>query len=164
LAAGLLHIVLLLGGILVGFATIRGSAHHSTLGRLRRRAFLLVPMLVCIVAPAMALPGLDAIKGQTTRTHAGARRHHSIHLNWHAPVNSPKPVVGYNIYRSIDGGKSFRKINTLPVRKTEYDDLMVRHGTTYFYFVKSVGKKGVESGPSNTIQLTVPDKRALVHP
>jgi hypothetical protein len=157
LAAGLLHIVLLLGGILVGFAAIRCSASHSALHRVRRRAaFLLIPMLVCIVVPAMAFPGLDASKGQTTRTHAGARRHHSIHLNWHAPVNSPKPVVGYNIYRSIDGGKSFRKINTLPVRKTEYDDLMVRHGTTYFYFVKSVGKKGVESGPSNTIQLTVP--------
>jgi fibronectin type 3 domain-containing protein len=71
-------------------------------------------------------------------------------------VNSPKPVVGYNIYRSVDGGKTFRKRNTSPIRKTEYDDLRVRHGTTYSYFVKSVDKNGMESGPSNTIQLTVP--------
>jgi hypothetical protein len=156
LAAGLLHLVLFLGGMPVRLAAIRRSAHHSAPGGARRRAFLLAPMLVCVVVPAMALHDLNATKDQTSRAHAGARRHHTIHLNWHAPVNSPKRVVGYNIYRSSDGGKSFKKRNPSPIRKTEYNDLWVRHGSTYFYFVKSVDKKGVESRPSNTIQLTVP--------
>jgi hypothetical protein len=117
-------------------------------------------MLACIVVPAIALPGLAAVKDRTAdqaaRAPAGERRHHFIHLAWHPPVKSPKPVAGYNIYRSSDGGKSFEKLNTLPVRKAEYTDRRVQHGMTYLYFVKSVDKEGEESGPSNRIQLTVP--------
>jgi hypothetical protein len=124
--------------------------------------------LACIVAPAIALPGLAPVKdhtadqaadhttGQAARAPAGKRRHHFIHLAWHPPVKSPKPVAGYNIYRSSDGGKNFEKLNTLPVRKPEYTDRRVRHGMTYFYFVKSVDKEGEESGPSNRIELAVP--------
>jgi hypothetical protein len=125
-------------------------------------------MLACIVVPAMALPGLAPVKDHTAdqtthqtadqaaRAPAGKRRHHFIHLAWHPPVKSPKPVTGYNVYRSNDGGKSFKKLNTLPVRKPEYTDWRVRHGMTYFYFVKSVDKEREESAPSNRIQLTVP--------
>jgi hypothetical protein len=125
-------------------------------------------MLACIVVPAIALPGLAAVKdhtadqaadhtaGHAVRAPAGERRHHFIHLAWHPPVKSPKPVTGYNVYRSSDGGKSFKKLNALPVRKPEYADWRVRHRMTYLYFVKSVDKEREESGPSNRIQLTVP--------
>ena len=161
MAAGPLQIILFLGGVLVGFAAIRCSASHSALRRVRRRAaFLLVPMLACIVVPAIALPGPAAVKDRTAdqaaRAPAGKRRHHFIHLTWHPPVKSPKPVTGYNIYRSSDRGKRFKKLNTLPVRKPEYTDWNVRHGMTYLYYVKSVDKEREESGPSNRIQLTVP--------
>ena len=89
-------------------------------------------------------------------TVASSKSHHRIHLRWNAPPQSSVPVAGYNIYRSDDGGKTFRKVNGLPVAKTEYNDRLVRRGLTYIYLVKSVGNKGGESGPSNEIRLRVP--------
>ena len=47
-------------------------------------------------------------------------------------------------------------MNALPIPKPEYDDAAVRSGATYLYVVKSVDKKGVESGASNKFQITVP--------
>jgi fibronectin type 3 domain-containing protein len=82
--------------------------------------------------------------------------HHTIHLHWNAPAQSSEPVAGYNIYRSSDGGKHFKKINKSPSAKPEYDDRAVRRGVTYIYVVKSVDNKGAESGPSNEIRMRVP--------
>ena len=65
-------------------------------------------------------------------------------------------MTGYNIYRSDDGGKTFTKLNRLPVAKTEYNDRAVRRGVSYIYLVKSVDNKGAESGPSNKIRVRVP--------
>ena len=113
-------------------------------------------MLACIAVPVMALPSLAAIERPAVQTHADRRRHHTIHLAWHPPAHSRDPVAGYNVYRSSDGGKSFSKLNSSPVTKPRYDDARLRPGTTYFYFVKSVDKKGAESKASNTIRLRVP--------
>lgn len=82
--------------------------------------------------------------------------HPAIHLSWNAPATSHDPVDGYNVYRSQDGGRHFRKLNTSPIAKPEYDDPAVRRGASYMYWVKSVDKKGKESGPSNRIQMHVP--------
>jgi fibronectin type 3 domain-containing protein len=110
-------------------------------------------MMACV---AVALPRLAFVKDQSAQAHAGRSQHHTIHLAWHPPANSRNPVAGYNIYRSSNGGKSFSRVNALPIPKPEYDDATVRRGTTYLYVVKSVDNKGVESGPSNKIRLTVP--------
>jgi fibronectin type 3 domain-containing protein len=110
-------------------------------------------MLACV---AVVLIGLSFLKGRSTQARVEASRRHTIHLEWQPPAKSRKPVAGYNIYRSNDGGGSFSKLNTLPIPKSEYDDATVRRGTAYLYIVKSVGKKGVESGPSNEIRMAVP--------
>jgi fibronectin type 3 domain-containing protein len=109
-----------------------------------------------LVFVAVSLIGLSFLKSRSTQARVEASRRHTIHLAWLPPAKSRKPVAGYNIYRSSDGGDSYSKLNTLPIPRSEYDDASVRRGTTYFYRVKSVGKKGVESGPSNEIRMAVP--------
>jgi fibronectin type 3 domain-containing protein len=110
-------------------------------------------MMACV---AVVPPGLAFARDRSAQAHAGRSQHHTIHLAWHPPANSPKPVAGYNIYRSSNGGKSFSRVNALPIPKPEYDDTTVRSGATYLYVVKSVDKKGVESGPSNKFRIAVP--------
>jgi fibronectin type 3 domain-containing protein len=83
-------------------------------------------------------------------------RHHAAYLQWQSPKYSPDEVAGYNVYRSTDGGATFHKLNTSPVGKAKYVDKTVQSGMAYHYQVKSVDKKGVESGPSNQITLKVP--------
>ena len=145
---------LLLGGVLVVYAVIRYNAGRSVLPRVRRRlASVLLAMMACV---AMARPAPAFAKDPSAQPHAGRSQHHSVHLAWHPPANSRKPVAGYNIYRSSNAGKSFSRVNALPIPKPEYDDATVRSGATYLYVVKSVDKKGAESGPSNKFRITVP--------
>ena len=86
-------------------------------------------------------------------TGAGASR--AINLSWDAPVNGSVPVVGYNVYRSVAGG-AFQLINSSVVAQTTYTDRTVTSGTTYSFYVKTVGQNRVESAASNKIALTVP--------
>jgi fibronectin type 3 domain-containing protein len=97
-----------------------------------------------------------AASSQTRTVRAKGQVHHRIHLHWNAPAQSSEAMAGYNIYRSSDGGKSFKKVNTSPVAKPEYDDTAVRRGLTYIYVVKSVDNNGAESGPSNKIRMRMP--------
>lgn len=103
----------------------------------------------------MAGPG--TVRSSQATVHATRKAHHHwVHLRWNAPTQSAVAVTGYNIYRSDDGGKTFRKVNRSRVAKTEYNDRSVRGGVSYIYLVKSVGNKGAESGPSNELRLRVP--------
>jgi fibronectin type 3 domain-containing protein len=81
---------------------------------------------------------------------------HSVDLTWDAPVKSPVPVVGYNIYRSADEGFSYHILNSAPVQGTAFVDTLLQSGRTYLYVVKSVDAQGVESIPSNAIHVTIP--------
>ena len=87
---------------------------------------------------------------------ATPKYHHAVHLSWKAPARSRDPVAGYNIYRSEGRSKHFRKLNTKPVTKPEYDDPAIHRGATYMYWVKSVDKRGKESDPSNRIHVHIP--------
>jgi hypothetical protein len=80
---------------------------------------------------------------------------HEVDLSWDAPVSSPDPVAGYNIYRSTGSG-SFVLINSSLDSAVVYVDSTVVSGATYSYEVKSVGASGVESVASNQITLTIP--------
>jgi hypothetical protein len=80
---------------------------------------------------------------------------HSVDLSWNAPTSSPDPVVGYNIYRSPSSG-SPQLLNPTPTTGTAYVDNSVVAGTTYTYTVESVDTNGVQSVPSNSIQVTIP--------
>jgi hypothetical protein len=93
---------------------------------------------------------------QVTLSGSGTAVQHEIDLTWNAPSSSPDPVAGYNVYRSTNGGGAFTKLNSSPASQVAYTDTAVQSGTTYTYEVKSVDANGVESTPSNEINLTVP--------
>jgi hypothetical protein len=93
---------------------------------------------------------------QVALSGTGTAVQHEIDLSWDAPSSSADPVAGYNVYRSTDGGGSFTKLNSSPDSQLDYTDSAVQSGTAYVYEIKSVDASGVESGPSNQINLTVP--------
>jgi fibronectin type 3 domain-containing protein len=82
---------------------------------------------------------------------------HYVDLSWKAPSSSPIPIVGYNIYRSADGGLSYVQLNASPIKETKYRDGLIENGRNYRYVVKSVSAKGVESTPSNTFEANFPE-------
>jgi len=81
---------------------------------------------------------------------------HQVDLSWDPPGNSPVEVIGYNIYRSIDGTSTYQRLNFSVDAETVYLDSTVQSGLSYDYFVKSVDPAGIESDPSNTIKVTIP--------
>ena len=80
---------------------------------------------------------------------------HEVALSWNAPVSSPDPVAGYNIYRSTGSG-SFVLINSSPDVIVAYTDAAVTTGVAYSYQVTSVDFSGMESVPSNGVTVTIP--------
>jgi hypothetical protein len=82
---------------------------------------------------------------------------HYVDLNWNAPSNSPLPIIGYNIYRSADGGLSYARLNASPIKETKYRDSLIENGRTYRYLVRSISANGVESSYSNTFDATFPE-------
>jgi fibronectin type 3 domain-containing protein len=78
---------------------------------------------------------------------------HSVTLNWNV---STSPVVGYNVYRATQPGGPYTKLNSSPIRETNYADSAVQSGQTYFYVVTAVNGNGVESRFSNKVQASVP--------
>ena len=84
---------------------------------------------------------------------------HRVDLHWNAPTISPVPVVGYNVYRSADGGEHKHCMNcpkSSPLKDTKYTDYLVQSGRTYTYWVTSLSASGTESVPSNIVDVTIP--------
>ena len=79
-----------------------------------------------------------------------------VDLTWNAPVDSPDPVAGYDIFRSTGSSSAYQLLNLIPDRQTTYVDSSVQLGTTYNYYVTSVDRSGAQSGPSNTITVPIP--------
>jgi hypothetical protein len=80
---------------------------------------------------------------------------HKVSLSWSAPVNSPVPVTGYNIYRATGASTTFQPLSSDDIQ-TSYVDLTVVASTTYTYYVTSVDSAGAESVPSNQVTVTIP--------
>jgi hypothetical protein len=96
------------------------------------------------------------LAGYTASTATGqssglAPPHHQVSLSWDA---SPS-VNGYNIYRSTQLGGPFTKINPVLDVNTNFADLSVAAGQTYYYVTTAV-RSGLESGYSNEVQASVP--------
>lgn len=81
---------------------------------------------------------------------------YQINLTWNAPVNSPDPVAGYNVYRAAGGSSSYRLLNASVNLSTSFIDTTVQSGSSYSYFVESVDAEGNQSGPSNTYLVSIP--------
>jgi fibronectin type 3 domain-containing protein len=69
-------------------------------------------------------------------------------LSW-APVTN---ASGYNVYRSTDG-TNFTELTASPQSGTQYTDLEISNGSTYFYAVTAVNPAG-ESGKSSQATAT----------
>jgi len=87
-------------------------------------------------------------QGRTTSPHA-----HSVDLKWKA---SASHVVAYNVYRSDKSQGLYTKLNSSAVSTTNYTDVTVQAGHTYFYVVTAVDDKGHESLFSKQIKAVVP--------
>ena len=79
-----------------------------------------------------------------------------VDLSWDAPSSSTDPVAGYNIYRSTGGSSSYQLLNSSVDTQTTYVDSTVQSGTAYTYYVESVDSSGVESVPSDQVNVTIP--------
>jgi len=78
---------------------------------------------------------------------------HSATLSW---TGSTSSVMGYYIYRGIQTGGPYAKLNATPVSLTTYTDSSVQAGQTYFYVATAVDSNNVESSYSNETSATIP--------
>ncbi|MFQ6613344.1 MAG: carboxypeptidase regulatory-like domain-containing protein [Fidelibacterota bacterium] len=95
----------------------------------------------------LAEPPAQKLEKVTLGTLVKGRNYHVVP----AP-NSNRAFIGYNVYRSEDGGNSFTQITT-GVTDLFYTDLSVVNGTTYRYAVTSQYDEG-ESLFSNVVVAT----------
>jgi hypothetical protein len=86
----------------------------------------------------------------------GTAGSYQVGLAWDAPANSTDPVAGYNIYRAPSGSSSYQLLNSSADAQTAYTDTTVQSGSSYSYYIVSVDASGAESGPSNTISMSIP--------
>ena len=82
-----------------------------------------------------------------------ATANHVVDLSWKASTSSD--VVGYNVYRSLDGA-TWKKINASLLASTLYSDSTVANSTAYYYAATAVDISGKESSKSSSIKAIVP--------
>jgi len=108
-----------------------------------------------------------AVKGMIDRLAAGIRptpplppdnvraiavTNDSVSLDWDA---SPSPrVVGYDVYRSGHPGGPFVKVNASRVDATGYTANGLQSGTTYYFLVRALDRRGRVSADSNQASAT----------
>jgi hypothetical protein len=78
---------------------------------------------------------------------------HTVTLSW-APSTSA--VVGYNVYRGSVSGGPYTRINPSADSLTSFKDHTVLGGLEYFYVVSALDGRGIESGFSNQVSVTIP--------
>lgn len=83
----------------------------------------------------------------------GVQPAHSVDVSWSA---STSVVLGYNIYRGIQSGGPYTKLNSSVQPGTTYTDTNVQAGATYFYVVTSVDGNLLESALSVEIKAVIP--------
>ena len=76
-----------------------------------------------------------------------------VSLSWNP---SQDQVIGYNLYRSLASGGPYSKINANLIPNTNYTDLSVQHGITYYYVATAVDPEQQESMYSNEASANVP--------
>jgi len=108
--------------------------------------------LILILALS-AIAFAPGCKSRVTASPSATPSSHTVRLSWNP---STSVVVGYNVYRGMRSRGPYTKVNSSPVTATIYIDSRVQPGETYFYVVRAVDSKNVESVPSNEIIATIP--------
>ncbi len=75
---------------------------------------------------------------------------------------NPDPVVGFNVYRSDDGGKTYIKVNSSYLYRmdkptVELQDGLLNYGSTYYYRISLLTFWGEEIDGSSIIKIFVKD-------
>ncbi len=111
--------------------------------------------LFLVISPVLSPSGFDhgGTQSNSRQNPDPKPKAHSVDLKWKA---SPSVVVGYNVYRADKSDGPYRKLNSSPVRETNYKDTTVQADHTYFYRVTAVDAKGGESGFTSQIKAVVP--------
>jgi len=78
---------------------------------------------------------------------------HSATLTWTASTSG---VAGYNVYRGVQSGGPYTRINSVLEAPTNYVDNTVQPGCTYYYVVTAVDSNGLESAYSNEVVAVIP--------
>ncbi len=77
---------------------------------------------------------------------------HSVDLSW---TDSDPNVVGYSVYRGVNGGGPFALVASA-ISAQAYTDSTVVSGQTYYYVVTATDNTGAESGYSNEVTAVIP--------
>jgi fibronectin type 3 domain-containing protein len=77
---------------------------------------------------------------------------HVVGLSWNA---SPS-AAGYNIYRSLNSGTGYSKLNSGLGAALSYSDNTVQNSQSYFYVTTAVASDGTESAFSAEVSVNIP--------
>ncbi|MBU2476336.1 fibronectin type III domain-containing protein [Candidatus Micrarchaeota archaeon] len=83
----------------------------------------------------------------------------AIDLSWDQITN--ENLKGFNIYRTLNQGKDYGKINSYPITDSSFRDDGLTGGITYYYVVTSITKTDKESNYSeeaNAVPIILEDK------
>ena len=79
---------------------------------------------------------------------------HPVSLTWNPSVSDV--VIGYNVYRSLVSGGFYSLLISGPNPSTNYTDMSVQSGQTYYYVVTAVDSSSAESDYSSEVSASVP--------
>jgi len=78
---------------------------------------------------------------------------HHVDLSWDPSVSQ---VAGYNVYRSLQMGGPYSRLNSSLDSNTAFTDGTVQGGNTYYYATTAVDSNGEESAYSNLAPAVIP--------
>ncbi|NOY12148.1 MAG: fibronectin type III domain-containing protein [Deltaproteobacteria bacterium] len=66
-------------------------------------------------------------------------------LQWQPPsLPDGDTLLGYQLYRRLDGGSSFYPINPQPLQQLSFEDFSLNNGSRYYYRVRALVKRGTQ--------------------
>lgn len=95
--------------------------------------------------------------------------HHQVILSWSASFQSSNPLrsaAGYCLYRSTEPDAAQQmatcsdceQVSPVALQGTSCVDDQVEDGETYYYVVIAVNEQGIQSSPSNQMEVQIPSK------
>jgi hypothetical protein len=81
-------------------------------------------------------------------------KQHIVDLSWSL---SASQVVGYNVYRGLQSGGPYSRLNSSAQPGPTFTDASVKSGSTYYYVATSVDASSVESPYSDEVVAAIPN-------
>jgi hypothetical protein len=103
---------------------------------------------LAVVSSASNSPATIALSGTGLQVVA-----HWVDLSW---LESTPIVTGFNVYRGVQSGGPYTKLNSTPIAVTNDTDHTVQSGQTYFYLVAAIDSNNIETVYSNEVSVVIP--------